>query len=92
MERNIPADDARDLPGETVSGASVINQEERYRLEHANGTRPKWTRSDRPLPVIEEPSSPGAEATVGADNFERNGGETGARREFRARCLDNRCI
>ena len=34
-------------------------------------------RSGRPLPVIEEPSSPGAGATVGADDFERNGGETG---------------
>ena len=39
--------------------------------------RPKWTRSGRPLPVIEEPSSPGAGATVGADDCERNGGETG---------------
>ena len=28
-------------------------------------------------PVIEEPSSPGAGATVGADDFEGNGGETG---------------
>ena len=27
MERNLPAEDARDLPGETASGASVMNQE-----------------------------------------------------------------
>ena len=73
MERNLPAEDARDLPGETASGASVINQEERCRLEPHNGARPKWTRLGRPLPVIEEPSSPGA-------------GAMGAKREFRARC------
>ena len=76
MKRNLPAEDARDLPGETASGASVMNPEEQYRLEPPNGARPKWTRSGRPLPVIEEPSSPGARATVGADDFERNGGET----------------
>ena len=55
----------------------MANHEERYRLESPNGARPKWTRSGRPLPVIEEPSSPGAGATVGADDFERNRGETG---------------
>ena len=77
MERNLPAEDARDLPGETASGGSVINQEERYRLDPPNGARPKWTRSGQPLPVIEEPSSPGAGATIGADDFERNGGEIG---------------
>ena len=31
----------------------------------------------RPLPVIEEPCSPGAGATVGADDFQMNGGEMG---------------
>ena len=57
---------------------SVINQEERYRLEPPNGARPKWTRSGRPLQVIEEPSSPEAGATVlGEGDFERNGGHTG---------------
>ena len=61
MKRNLPGKDIRDLPGDTASGASVINQEERYRLEPPNGARPKWTRSGQPLPVIEEPSSPGAE-------------------------------
>ena len=77
MERNLPGEDVRDPPGETASGASVTNQEERYRLEPTNGAQPKWTRSGRLLPVIEEPSNPGAGATVGADDFERNGGETG---------------
>ena len=33
MERNPPGEDVRDLPGATASGASVTNQEERYRLE-----------------------------------------------------------
>ena len=55
----------------------MINQEEWYWLEPANGARPKWTRSGWPLPVIEEPSSPGTGATVGANDFEWNGGETG---------------
>ena len=77
MERNLPGEDVQDLPGDTAPGVSVINQEERYRLEPPNGARPKWTRSGRALPVIEEPSSPGAGATVDADDFERNGGEMG---------------
>ena len=51
---------------------SVTNQEERYRLEPPNGARPKWTRPGRPLPVIEEPRSPGA--TVGVDGPGMNGG------------------
>ena len=34
MEQNLPGED-------TASGASVINQEERYRLELPNGARPK---------------------------------------------------
>ena len=55
----------------------MINQEERYRLEPPNEARPKWTRPDRPLPVIEEPRSPGAGATVGADDSEMNGGGMG---------------
>ena len=83
MERNLPGGGVRDLPGDTASGASAINQEERYRLEPPNGARPKWTRSGRPLRVIEKPSSPGAGATVGADDFERN---MGVKRELRARC------
>ena len=77
MERNLPGGDVWDLPGDTASGASWTNQKERYRLESPNGARPKWTTSGRPLPVIEEPSSPGAGATVSADDFERNGGKTG---------------
>ena len=77
MERNLPGEDIQDLPGDTASGASVINQEEQYWLEPPNGAQPKWTRSGRRLPVIEEPSSLGAGATVGADHFEWNGGETG---------------
>ena len=74
MERDPPGEDVRDLPGDTTSGASVINQEERYRLELPNGARPKWTRPGRTLfSVIEEPRSPGAGATVGADDSEING-------------------
>ena len=38
MERNLPGEDVRDLPGVTTSGASVINQEERYRLEPRMGS------------------------------------------------------
>ena len=46
MERNLPGKDVRDLPGETASGASVTNQEERYRLD---------TRSGRPLRLLRSP-------------------------------------
>ena len=74
MERDPPGEDIRDLPGATASGTSVINQEERYRLEPPNGARPKWTRPGRPLPVIEEPRSPEAGATVGVDGPGTNGG------------------
>ena len=45
MERNLPAEDARDLPGESALGVSVINQEERYRLEprmRLNRSGPGW--------------------------------------------------
>ena len=63
-----------DLPGATTSGTSVTNQEELYRLEPPNGTRPKWTRPGRSLPVIEEPSRQGAGATVGVDGPGMNGG------------------
>ena len=42
-----------------------------------NGARPKWTRTGRTLPVIEEPSSPGTGATVSVNDFVRNGGEAG---------------
>ena len=82
MERDPPGEDVRDLPGATASGTSVINQEERYRLETPNGARPKWTRPGRPLPIVKEPRSPGAGATVGADDSEMNG----VGWEFRARC------
>ena len=74
MEWDPPGEDVRDLPGVTASGTSVINQEERYRLEPPNGARPKWTRPGRPLPVIEEPRSPGAGATVETDGPGMNGG------------------
>ena len=80
MERDPPGEDVRVLPGDTASGASVIyiiNQEDRYRLEALNGARPKWTRPGWPLPVIEETRSPGAGATVGADDSEINGGGIG---------------
>ena len=59
--------------GGTALGTSVKNQEEWYRLEPPNGTRPKWTRPGRPLPVIEELRSPGARATVGVDGPRMNG-------------------
>ena len=36
--------------------------------------RPKWTRPGRSLPVMEEPCSPGAGATVGVDGPGMNGG------------------
>ena len=58
----------------TAWGTSVTNQEELYRLEPPNGARPKWTLPGRPLPVIEEPRSPGAGATVGVDSSGMNGG------------------
>ena len=61
MEWKLPEEDVRDLPGDTASGASVINQEERYRLEPPNGAGPKWTRSGWPLPVTEEPVVRGQE-------------------------------
>ena len=32
MEWNLPGEDIRDLPGDTALGASVINQEEQYRM------------------------------------------------------------
>ena len=74
MERDPPGEDVRDLPGATTSVTSVINQEERYRLEPPNGVRPKWTRPGRPLPIVR---SPGAGATGGADDSEMNGGGMG---------------
>ena len=74
MERDPLGEDVRDLPGATALGTSVTNQEERYRLEPPNGARQKWTRLGRPLPVIEEPRSPGARATVGVDGPGMNGG------------------
>ena len=81
-ERDPPGEDVRDMPGATASRTSVINQEEQYQLEPPNGARPKRTRLGRPLPIIEEPRSPGAGAIVGADDSEMNG----AGWEFRARC------
>ena len=41
MERDLPGEDVRDLPGATASGTSVTNQEERHRLEPPNGARSK---------------------------------------------------
>ena len=73
MERDPPGEDVRDLPGPPLRGASGTNQEERYQLEPPNGARPKWTRPGRPLPVIEEPRSPGAGATVDVDGPGMNG-------------------
>ena len=73
VERNPPGEDVRDLPGATASGMSVTNQEELYRLEPPNGARPKWTRPGRSLPVIKEPRSPGAGATVGVGGPGMNG-------------------
>ena len=64
MEQDPPGEDVRDLPGSTASGASVTNQQERYRLEPLNGAQPKWTHPGLPLPVIEEHHSPGSGATV----------------------------
>ena len=74
VEQDQPGEDVRDLLGATVSGTSVTNQEERYRLEPPNGDRPKWTCPGWPLPVIEEPRGPGAGATVGVDGPGMNGG------------------
>ena len=73
MEQDLSGEDVRDLPGDTASGTSVTNQEERYRLERPNGARLKWTRPGLPLSVIEEPRSPGARATVGVDGPGMNG-------------------
>ena len=53
----------------------MTKQEELYRLKPPNGARPKWNRLGRPLPVIEEPRGPGAEATGGMDSpIEMGGG------------------
>ena len=41
----------------------MTKQEELYWLEPPNGAQTKWNRPGRPLPVIEEPRCPGAEAT-----------------------------
>ena len=81
MERNPPGEDVRDLPGATASGASVTNQEERYWLEPPSGAQPKRTRRGRPLPVIEEPCSPGvgpSVATASAGPTECRGGDAHA--------------
>ena len=37
MERNLPGEGIQDILGDTASGASVLNQEERYLLEPPNG-------------------------------------------------------
>ena len=68
-----PGEEVRDLPGTTASGAPVIKQEELYRLEPPNGARPKWNHPGWPLPLIEEPRGPGAEATGGMDGLEMMG-------------------
>ena len=54
-ERDPPGEEIRDLPGATISGAPVTQQEEWFRMERLHGARPKWNRLGRPTPVIEEP-------------------------------------
>ena len=69
-ERDPPGEEIRDLPGATVSGASVTQQEEWFWMEPLHGARPKWNRLGRPTSVIEEPRGLGAEATGGMDGLE----------------------
>ena len=73
-ERDPPGEDVPDSPGATASGTSVTKQDELYRLEPPNEARPKWTRQGRPIPLIKDPRSPGAGATVVVDVPETNGG------------------
>ena len=43
-ERDLSGEIIRDLPGATVSGAPVTQQEEWSRMEPLHGARPKWNR------------------------------------------------
>ena len=74
-ERDLSGDIIRDLPGATVSGAPVTQQEEWSRMEPLHGARPKWNRLGRPTSVIEVPLGLGAEATGGIDGLEAKEGE-----------------
>ena len=62
-EQDPPGEEIRDMPGATVSGAPVTQQEEWFQMEPPNGAQPNWNHPGRPIPVIEEPRGPGAEAT-----------------------------
>ena len=73
-ERDPPGEEIRDLPGATVSGAPVTQQEEWFRMEPLHGARPKWNRPGRPTLVIEEPRCLGEEATGGIDGLEATEG------------------
>ena len=73
-ERDPPGEEIRDLPGATISGASVTQQEEWFRMESLHGARTKWNRLGRPTPVIEEPRGLGAEATGGIYGLEATEG------------------
>ena len=73
-ERDLPEEEIQDLPGGTVSGAPVTQQEEWFRMEPLQGARPKWNRLGRPTSVIEEPRGLGAEATGGIDGLEAKEG------------------
>ena len=64
-ERDPPGEEIRELPGATVSGAPVTQQEVWFRMEPLHGARPKWNRPGRPTLVVEEPRGLGAEATGG---------------------------
>ena len=58
------------MPGATVSGAPLTQQEEWFRMEPLHGARPKWNHPGRPTLVIEEPRGLGAEATGCMDGLE----------------------
>ena len=73
-ERDPPGEEIRDLPGATVSGAPVTQQEEWFRMEPLHGARPKWNRLGRQTLGIEEPRGLGAEATGGIDGVEATEG------------------
>ena len=62
MERDPPGEDVRDLPGATASVGI-------FKWGSNEMARPGW-----PLPVIEEPHSPGVGATVDVDGSGMNGG------------------
>ena len=43
-ERDPPGEEIRDLPGDTVLGAPVTQQEDWFRMEPLHGAQPKWNR------------------------------------------------